>query len=73
MTTNDIVINKLVQILSYLRHGKRDARKLKKKGILKSDEPEIKRPIDAASTSLRLVIIYDYFFIKLMKMYHFCV
>ena len=32
LTTNDIVINKLTQILSYLRHGKRDAKKNKKKG-----------------------------------------
>lgn len=31
MTTNDIVINKLTQILSYLRQGRRDAKKLKKK------------------------------------------
>ena len=31
LTTNDIVINKLTQILSYLRQGRRDAKKLKKK------------------------------------------
>lgn len=40
LTTNDIVINKLTQILSYLRQGRRDARKLKKKekGKLKGDD-----------------------------------
>ena len=31
LTTNDIVINKLTQILSYLRQGKRELKKLKKK------------------------------------------
>ncbi len=36
MTTNDIVINKLTQILSYLRHGKRD--KKNKKKLVKSEE-----------------------------------
>lgn len=52
MTTNDIVINKLTQILSYLRHGKRDARKQKKTG-LKTEEADVKKPtIDAASSSL---------------------
>lgn len=42
VTTNDIVINKLTQILSYLRHGKRDAKKNKKKSQIgttgKTDE-----------------------------------
>ncbi|KAK0064771.1 protein Red-like isoform X1 [Biomphalaria pfeifferi] len=40
LTTNDIVINKLTQILSYLRQGKREAKKLKKKekGKVKEDE-----------------------------------
>ena len=36
LTTNDIVINKLVQILSYLRQsgsGKKDLKKLKKAGL----------------------------------------
>lgn len=39
LSTNDIVINKLTQILSYLRQGKRDAKKLKKKekGMLMSE------------------------------------
>ena len=32
LTTNDIVISKLTQILCYLRQGKRDTKKLKKKG-----------------------------------------
>ena len=40
ITTNDIVINKLTQILAYLRHGgnkqARDGKKIKKK--LKEDE-----------------------------------
>ena len=36
VTTNDIVINKLTQILSYLRHGKRD--KKNKKKPTKSEE-----------------------------------
>ena len=31
LTTNDIVINKLTQILSYLRQGRRESKKLKKK------------------------------------------
>ena len=31
LTTNDIVINKLTQILSYLRQGMRSGKKLKKK------------------------------------------
>lgn len=60
MTTNDIVINKLTQILSYLRHGKRDAKKLKKKGLMKPEEgvgEASKKPvIDAAHSSLS---IYD--------------
>lgn len=40
LTTNDIVINKLTQILSYLRQGKREMKKLKKKekGKLKEEE-----------------------------------
>ncbi|KAK7485933.1 hypothetical protein BaRGS_00022799 [Batillaria attramentaria] len=40
LTTNDIVINKLTQILSYLRQGKREQKKLKKKekGKLKEEE-----------------------------------
>ncbi|XP_050409914.1 protein Red [Patella vulgata] len=40
LTTNDIVINKLTQILSYLRQGRRDNKKLKKKdkGKLKDDD-----------------------------------
>ena len=33
MSNNDIVINKLTQILSYLRHSKRDLKRQKKKGI----------------------------------------
>lgn len=37
MTTNDIVINKLTQILSYLRHGKRD-KKNKKKNVARAAE-----------------------------------
>lgn len=41
MTTNDIVINKLTQILSYLRHSKKDAKKGKKKGDEKEDEPVV--------------------------------
>ena len=42
MSTNDIVINKLTQILSYLRQGKREAKKLKKKekGKLKGEEKQ---------------------------------
>ncbi|KAL8604022.1 hypothetical protein ACOMHN_024847 [Nucella lapillus] len=40
LTTNDIVINKLTQILSYLRLGKRELKKLKRKekGKLKEDD-----------------------------------
>ena len=41
VSTNDIVINKLVQILSYLRQsGKKDSKKMKKK---KADELEEKK------------------------------
>lgn len=40
MTTNDIVINKLTQILSYLRHGKRDMKKSKKKNVARPGEEE---------------------------------
>uniref|UniRef100_A0A0B7A7H7 RED-like N-terminal domain-containing protein n=1 Tax=Arion vulgaris TaxID=1028688 RepID=A0A0B7A7H7_9EUPU len=40
LTTNDIVINKLTQILSYLRQGKREAKKLKKKEKGKQKEEE---------------------------------
>jgi len=32
LTNNDIVINKLTQILSYLRQGRRDRKKRKDKG-----------------------------------------
>ncbi|XP_053400191.1 protein Red-like [Mercenaria mercenaria] len=39
LTTNDIVINKLTQILSYLRQGRRESKKLKKlKGKLREAE-----------------------------------
>lgn len=48
LTTNDIVINKLTQILSYLRQGRRESKKLKKlkeKGKLKDeDKPREKLP-----------------------------
>ncbi|OWF38058.1 protein Red-like [Mizuhopecten yessoensis] len=47
LTTNDIVINKLTQILSYLRQGRRESKKLKKKekGKLKEeDKPKEKLP-----------------------------
>ncbi|BFZ15018.1 hypothetical protein BsWGS_18057 [Bradybaena similaris] len=40
LTTNDIVINKLTQILSYLRQGKREAKKLKKKEKGKQKEED---------------------------------
>lgn len=52
LTTNDIVINKLTQILSYLRHGKRDLKKKKK--VIKSEENET-RKIDPANN----LNIYD--------------
>lgn len=42
LTTNDIVINKLTQILSYLRNGKRDGKKIKKK-VTKTEEIEVKK------------------------------
>lgn len=43
MSNNDIVINKLTQILSYLRHSKRDLKRQKKKGIgiFAGTEPEM--------------------------------
>ncbi|XP_067664128.1 protein Red-like [Haliotis asinina] len=40
LTTNDIVINKLTQILSYLRQGKRETKKLKKKEKGKQKEED---------------------------------
>lgn len=40
LTTNDIVINKLTQILSYLRQGRRENKKLKKKEKHKLKEEE---------------------------------
>lgn len=40
LTTNDIVINKLTQILSYLRQGTRNSKKIKKKEKGKSREEE---------------------------------
>ncbi|XP_025087492.1 protein Red-like isoform X1 [Pomacea canaliculata] len=49
LTTNDIVINKLTQILSYLRQGKRELKKLKKKekGKLKDDEKPKEKTLGA--------------------------
>ncbi|XP_052691146.1 protein Red-like, partial [Crassostrea angulata] len=47
LTTNDIVINKLTQILSYLRQGRRESKKLKKKEKGKNkddDKPKEKLP-----------------------------
>ncbi|WAQ99485.1 RED-like protein [Mya arenaria] len=45
LTTNDIVINKLTQILSYLRQGRRESKKLKKlKGKLREAEKMSKMP-----------------------------
>jgi IK cytokine len=38
LTNNDIVINKLTQILSYLRQGRRDKKKRKDRGKVKEDE-----------------------------------
>ena len=40
LTTNDIVINKLTQILSYLRQGRRENKKMKKKEKNKMKEEE---------------------------------
>ncbi|KAH9489790.1 hypothetical protein Btru_036554 [Bulinus truncatus] len=51
LTTNDIVINKLTQILSYLRQGKREAKKMKKKEKGKIKEEE-KTKISAGDDSL---------------------
>jgi IK cytokine len=54
MSNNDIVINKLTQILSYLRHSKRDLKRQKKKGtgIFNGLEPEmnIKPTHDSVNT-----------------------
>lgn len=54
MSNNDIVINKLTQILSYLRHSKRDLKRQKKKGtgIFTGLEPEmnIKPTYDSMNT-----------------------
>lgn len=40
LTTNDIVINKLTQILSYLRQGNRKGKK-NKRGLDKKDDPDL--------------------------------
>lgn len=55
MTTNDIVINKLTQILSYLRHGKRDTKKGKKKNMARSGE----ETVEASKTDVGLSIYDD--------------
>ncbi len=47
VTTNDIVINKLTQILSYLRNGKRDLKKNKKKGGFSSKIENDKKNTDS--------------------------
>ncbi|KAG1651189.1 Protein Red [Nymphon striatum] len=55
LTTNDIVINKLTQILSYLRSGIRNNKKLKKKdkGKLRDDDDKIMK------TGNENISIYD--------------
>ena len=51
LTTNDIVINKLTQILSYLRHGKQDAKKVaKKKNLKAADEATTTKDSKASTT-----------------------
>lgn len=57
LTTNDIVINKLTQILSYLRHGKRDVKKNKKKTV--KSEIETEEKIGGKIDSANNFSIYD--------------
>lgn len=49
LTTNDIVINKLAQILSYLRQGSKSSKKLKKNKDVKTGKFE-----ERVSNSIRL-------------------
>ena len=59
LTTNDIVINKLTQIIAYLRHGKRNKKNVKKVVSDGGDVNQLsgpKRQVDQASASLG---IYD--------------
>ncbi|XP_074649782.1 protein Red-like [Tubulanus polymorphus] len=51
LTTNDIVINKLTQILSYLRQGKRDKKKLKK-GVKGKEDEKIKEKLPGADDNI---------------------
>jgi IK cytokine len=53
LSTNDIVINKLTQILAYLRHGKKDAKKLKKKTM--QVEQTAQSGINNTNSGLRLL------------------
>lgn len=46
LTTNDIVINKLTQILSYLRQGRRDKKKRKEKEKAEAGTKELMKPKD---------------------------
>ena len=57
MTTNDIVINKLTQILSYLRHGKRDAKKNKKKSAKPDDNEAQIKPDVSRNMGLHFVVV----------------
>lgn len=50
LSTNDIVINKLTQILSYLRQGMREKHRRKKDRKARGDERSHKRPVEADMT-----------------------
>ena len=53
MSNNDIVINKLTQILSYLRHSKRDLKRQKKKGMgMKQRHRGIEQPLGPSGDPL---------------------
>ncbi|CAF1403715.1 unnamed protein product [Adineta ricciae] len=67
MSNNDIVINKLTQILSYLRHSKRDLKRQKKKGtgiFAVGFEPEISikpshESVKAITNKAKDISMYD--------------
>ncbi|KAL7064415.1 hypothetical protein AAHC03_05127 [Spirometra sp. Aus1] len=58
MTTNDIVINKLTQIFSYLRAGRRQAKKAKAKLRMAPNDPEVDYPEVVAENKNRKPVVH---------------
>uniref|UniRef100_A0A0X3PLG3 Protein Red n=1 Tax=Schistocephalus solidus TaxID=70667 RepID=A0A0X3PLG3_SCHSO len=58
MTTNDIVINKLTQIFSYLRAGRRQAKKAKAKLRMAPNDPEVDYPEVVAENKHRKPVVH---------------